>query len=248
MPASLQWHQLTAHLQPHQKFAVPFYISTIIVSFLYSVLGHAPVSYFTHKRNLFNVLFVKLGWFWTTVVYLFYLYNVLSRRESYERGLFRYAMATWYWYILTQWLLGPSLIERVFVATGGHCVDDNMMTVQNVYQQAMCRRLGGTWDGGHDVSGHCVLLIHSSLFLWEEIKWTWYSIPMLERLKQVGGWPWRSVLAVFALLTLWWWMLVVTSVYFHGHFELLSGCILGIAGWALLVSKPFRDIQANLAF
>ncbi|KAI9495196.1 inositol phospholipid synthesis and fat-storage-inducing TM-domain-containing protein [Zychaea mexicana] len=227
---------ITHSLQPHQKFAVSFYILTVFMSYLYSLLGRAPVSYFTNKRNLFNVLFVKLGWFWTTVVYMLFLYFVQSRKQSYERGLARYVMISAYWYIMTQWLLGPSFIERVFVATGGQCTGgtggDMLLSV---YQQAACKRAGGKWGGGHDVSGHCVLLILSSLFLWEEaIAWAFYSIPTVQRIRQQNGWPWLSVKAVFGLLILWWWMLIVTSVYFHGHFELVSGCFFGVLGWAIV--------------
>lgn len=224
-------------LKPHQIFAVAFYLSTIVISLLYSLLGVAPATYFSKKRNLFNVFFVKIGWFWITVVFIAYLYNVLSRKQAYERGIARYVMVSFYWYILTQWLLGPSLIDRLFVATGGRCTSDsNNVMLQNIYQQAVCRKMGGTWNGGHDVSGHCVLLLHASLFLWEEIAWVWYSIPSLKHIQQAGGWPWRSVLAVFGILTFWWYMLVVTCVYFHGHFELLTGTIFGFAGWAVLVS------------
>lgn len=240
IPMSLQTYIDSVHrtLKPHQIFAVTFYLSTIVISLLYSLLGVAPETYFSKKRNIFNILFVKLGWFWTTLVFFAYLYNVLGRKQPAERGVARYAAVTFYWYLLTQWLWGPSLIDRVFVATGGRCVDlTNSAALQHIYQQTVCRKMGGTWNGGHDVSGHCVLLLHASLFLWEESAWVYYSIPSLKRIKQAGGWPWKSVLAVFAILTFWWYMLVVTCVYFHGHFELLTGTIFGFAGWALLVSE-----------
>ncbi|KAI8147617.1 Fat storage-inducing transmembrane protein, partial [Fennellomyces sp. T-0311] len=134
---------------------------------------------------------------------------------------------------MTQWLLGPSFIERVFVATGGQCRDTSSMLL-NVYQQAACRRAGGTWGGGHDVSGHCVLLMHSSLFLWEEVSWAFYSIPSVQRIREQNGWAWMSVKAMFGMLLFWWWMLVVTSTYFHGHYELVSGTIFGLLGWAVI--------------
>lgn len=221
--------------RPHQKFAAVFYLSTVIVSLIYGATCHPPANYFSNKRNLVNVYFVKLGWLWTTIIYLFYLVNVLSRKQSLERGVARYLLMSLYWYLMTQWLLGPSFIDRVFVATGGTCRDPSAMLIQDVYQQTMCRRAGGTWSGGHDVSGHCVLLIHSSLFLWEEISWIWYSIPAVQRLRQQNGTPWLAFKMVCGLLALWWWMLVITSVYFHGHYELLTGCIFGVAGWAALV-------------
>ncbi|KAG2221355.1 hypothetical protein INT45_012401 [Circinella minor] len=225
-------------LQPHQQFAVLFYILTVLISFIYSCLFTPPSNYFTNKRNLVNVLFVKMGWFWVTVVYMTYLYFIQSKKQSYERGLARYGLITMYWYILTQWLFGPSFIDRVFVATGGSCTD--LLAENNIigaYGYGACKRAGGNWGGGHDVSGHCVLLILSSLFLWEEVvAWGFYSIPTIQRIKanNTNRYGWWSVLAVYGLLLLWWWMLTITSAYFHGYFELLSGCFFGILGWAVV--------------
>ncbi|KAI9490526.1 inositol phospholipid synthesis and fat-storage-inducing TM-domain-containing protein [Zychaea mexicana] len=128
---------------------------------------------------------------------------------------------------MTQWLLGPSLVDRMFVATGGSCHFDNMATSSStpttatklVSQQATCRATGGSWHGGHDVSGHCVLLIHASLFLWEE------AMRQSDRRKRIFA---------LALLGLWYWMLAMTSVYFHGYRELLSGAFFGVLGWAIV--------------
>ncbi|CDH54018.1 inositol phospholipid biosynthesis protein scs3 [Lichtheimia corymbifera JMRC:FSU:9682] len=238
------WNTIMRQLRPHQKFAAAFYLCTVMISLIYAVTCHPPVNYFSNKRNLINVYFVKLGWLWTTIIYFIYLVNVLGKRQSFERGLARYVCMSLYWYLMTQWLLGPSFIDRVFVATGGTCRDPSAMLIQDVYQQTMCRRAGGTWSGGHDVSGHCVLLIHSSLFLWEEVSWIWYSIPAVQRLKQQNGTPWLAFKLVCGLLALWWWMLVITSVYFHGHYELFTGCIFGIAGWAALYLGIFPRIPS----
>ncbi|KAF7724879.1 hypothetical protein EC973_000592 [Apophysomyces ossiformis] len=238
---------LLQFLRPHQQVALVFYPLTVIVSFLYAGLCEPPETYFSNKRNIFNVYFVKIGWFWVTVIYLAYLlFNHTNERRRMQ-GIVRYAFVTLYWYTMTQWLLGPSFIDRVFVATGGHCRAEQGMAVNGVFAQQACRKAGGRWAGGHDVSGHCVLLIHSSLFLWEEISWLYYSIPAFQRHKQEGGWAWRSLLAVFGVLILSWWMLVMTSVYFHGHHELISGCFFGLLGWAILYLGLFPKLPlANL--
>ncbi|KAI9306067.1 Fat storage-inducing transmembrane protein [Cunninghamella echinulata] len=155
---------------------------------------------------------------------------------------------------MTQWLLGPSFIDRIYVATGGGChpklingtlqQQSNHAILSQTFQQSTCKRLGGQWEGGHDVSGHCVLLIHASLFLWEELSWLYYSIPSFTQLKYSHPSAWRSVISVLSLLGLWWWMLVMTSVYFHGHFELLSGTFFGIFGWALLYLGIFPQLPS----
>lgn len=225
----------TLWLQPYQRAAVCFYLLTVLVFFLLSPLAPST-SYFSNKRNFLNVYFVKLGWFWTTVAFSVHWFFVARRRS--QRPLYdwiRYLFMTLYWFVMTQWLLGPSLIDRMFVATGGECVSAFENGV--VLQQATCRKLGGQWTGGHDISGHCFLLIHASLFLWEEL-WRPAEREEVEKKEKKDLIPWKSppVLIVLCLLGVWWWMLAMTAVYFHGHYELVSGCFFGIFGWALLVS------------
>ncbi|ORZ16381.1 Fat storage-inducing transmembrane protein [Absidia repens] len=166
---------------------------------------------------------------------------------------------------MTQWLLGPSFIDRVYVATGGSCApltvdgldlagakDETIdaqeqqltLLLSQTFRQSTCRQLGGKWSGGHDVSGHCVMLIHASLFLWEELSWLFYSIPSATQLKRSQPSAWYSLCTVMALLVLWWWMLVMTAIYFHGHFELLSGTVFGILGWASLYLGLFPNLPA----
>ncbi|KAI8047846.1 Fat storage-inducing transmembrane protein [Gilbertella persicaria] len=148
---------------------------------------------------------------------------------------------------MTQWLLGPSFIDRVYVLTGGKCTSllQNVETdarLANVVEQQVCRKLGGQWTGGHDVSGHCVLLIHASLFLWEELSWLFYNAQPLLTMKRRDRLQYAAVVAVLALLGLWWVMLMMTGVYFHGHFEIASGTLFGILGWIVLYLTVFPMI------
>ncbi|CEP16652.1 hypothetical protein [Parasitella parasitica] len=239
---------LRKYLKPHQAVALVLYPSTVLIAFLYSTIGHPPDSYFSSKRNIFNLFFVKIGWFWVTLVYFAYLYLVGSRRlqntQAFIRGASRYALVTLYWYIMTQWLLGPSFIDRVYVLTGGKCsslLQDTKLNVElaTVVQQQVCRRMGGQWTGGHDVSGHCVLLIHASLFLWEELSWMFYNATPFIQMKTRDRAQYFSVVSVLSLASLWYVMLFMTGVYFHGHFEILSGSIFGVLGWALLYLGVF---------
>ncbi|KAI9482930.1 MAG: inositol phospholipid synthesis and fat-storage-inducing TM-domain-containing protein [Benjaminiella poitrasii] len=243
------------HLKPHQIVSSILYPSTVLIAFLYSVLGNPPNTYFSSKRNIFNVFFVKIGWFWVTLVYFIYLFFVRSKQgqntQAFARGALRFVAVTIYWYVMTQWLFGPSFIDRVYVLTGGKCISlkqekSSLIGTEDLFatvvQQQVCRKLGGQWTGGHDVSGHCVLLIHASLFLWEELSWLFYNQEPLNTMKRENKSQFYSVMSVIALIGLWWLMLFMTGVYFHGHFELLSGAVFGVLGWALLYLGLFPRV------
>ncbi|KAI8371907.1 inositol phospholipid synthesis and fat-storage-inducing TM-domain-containing protein [Blakeslea trispora] len=238
-------------LKLHQLYIAAFYPVTLFFAFLFSQLGDPKPSYFSNKRNIFNVFFVKIGWFWVTLVYFGYLYLVYSRRlkntQAFVSGCLRYVLVTLYWYLMTQWLLGPSFIDRIYVLTGGKCrslLQNVEMDAQlaSVVEQQVCRRLGGQWTGGHDVSGHCVLLIHASLFLWEEISWLFYDAKPVMTMKRRDRLQYGAVMAILALLALWWTMLLMTGIYFHGQFEIFSGTVFGILGWAILYLGVFPKI------
>jgi hypothetical protein len=237
---------LNKYLKPHQRVSLILYPATALIAFLYSILGNPPETYFSNKRNILNVYFVKIGWFWVTLVYFSYLFLVQSRKDirQFINGACRYIFVTMYWYLMTQWLLGPSAIDRIYVLTGGKCssllqdVEVNVKLV-NVFEQQVCRRLGGQWIGGHDVSGHCVLLIHASLFFWEELSWMFYSFDQFLLIKKRSKVQYLSIMAILVISAIWWFMLFQTGLYFHGHYEILSGTLFGILGWAILVRKLF---------
>ncbi|OBA16884.1 uncharacterized protein OGAPODRAFT_93818 [Ogataea polymorpha] len=145
-------------------------------------------NYFTSKKNIFNVLFVKKGWLWTSVVYLLLLLRVPSTSryfsaDSLADSLKQFACVTLCWYFYTQWFFGLPIMDKIFVLTGGSC--DNipqsratdplkfkLMDASNLdlyYSSSLtssqCRAIKGRWTGGHDPSGHMFILSLSSMFL-----------------------------------------------------------------------------------
>jgi len=88
-------------------------------------------NYFTTKRNLFNVVFVKNGWFWTTLLYLMLIYSAFhdstkkadrqALMKSTVSSLKKYAIVTVCWYFYSQWFFGLPIMDRVFLLTGGSC-------------------------------------------------------------------------------------------------------------------------------
>lgn len=144
-------------------------------------LSHALADYFMNKRNLFNQLFVKKAWGWTSAVTLIYLIAAYYDRTASTRAgreeegkrvtidvigaAKRWMVATVYWFYLTQatWFIfgmGPSISQHILRQTGAKCVDESVLSDDSPHI-ARCNY----WAGGHDVSGHTFLLSFSTLFL-----------------------------------------------------------------------------------
>ncbi|RAL00973.1 putative inositol phospholipid biosynthesis protein Scs3 [Aspergillus ibericus CBS 121593] len=139
-----------------------------------------PINYFARKDNIFNLYFVKIGWFWTTLTLLCLLLSqpaytrapIHRARRTLQAGI-RWAIATSVWYIITQWFFGPPIMDRGFVMTGGGCERvvplvegairnegaGDEVDFKTVVTAVACKSVGGAWRGGHDVSGHVFLLV-----------------------------------------------------------------------------------------
>ncbi|KAF2647168.1 hypothetical protein K491DRAFT_699805 [Lophiostoma macrostomum CBS 122681] len=218
-------------------------------------------SYFAHKRNVFNVYFVKVGWFWTTLAFtVFWSFNPgfgrswFSKRRIQAAG--RYAGVTLWWVFVTQWFFGPPLIDRGFRFTGGQCelirdpeAREDMSDTREYITAAACKGVGGSWKGGHDISGHVFLLILGSALLWSEF------LPALTRAeglrdgrritlddgkvasvavekdkgleeKKTEEPVTQGVKLALGVATLMWWMLLMTAAYFHTWFEKFTGLLV----------------------
>jgi hypothetical protein len=237
-------------------------------------------SYFAKKKNIFNVYFVKFGWFWTTLAFaVFVLTNpglgeplrpYVTRKRV--RATLRWAAATAWWGAVTQWFFGPPLIDRGFRFTGGQCellsdlaARDGASDARELLTAVMCKRGGGTWKGGHDISGHVFLLILGSGLLWFEI------LPALTRAEglrdgrrvrlgdgkvasvavekqaesssgkrseaqeQVTAAGVKAALGVAALM---WWMLLMTAAFFHTWFEKFTGLLVAFVGLWVVYFLP----------
>ncbi|PHH83271.1 hypothetical protein CDD82_2691 [Ophiocordyceps australis] len=136
-------------------------------------------SYFARKSNLFNVVFVKRGWAWTTLALLVFTVSHPSVASRSRVGL-RWAAMTVCWILVTQWCFGAPVIDRSFRWTGGRCdmaereisrdgsADAGMA---DVLTAMACRTAGGHWKGGHDISGHVFLLVLGTAMLLQEVGW-----------------------------------------------------------------------------
>ncbi|CED84051.1 Inositol phospholipid synthesis protein, Scs3p [Phaffia rhodozyma] len=85
-------------------------------------------SYFAKKSNIFNRVFAKQAWLWTTLVYIVHLtlspppaLTSSTRTHTKRSSVVKYITATLFWIILTLWAIGPSLFERTMIWSGGEC-------------------------------------------------------------------------------------------------------------------------------
>jgi hypothetical protein len=260
-----------------EALLIAIYPSTLLLGSIFSILSpasrgapysatsqsHPPEfapSYFAQKKNIFNVYFVKFGWFWTTVAFtVFLIFNPglgagLSVRRI--RAVLRYSVVTLWWVFVTQWFFGPPIVDRGFRFTGGQCelirnpdAREDMSNTREYITAATCKAVGGSWKGGHDISGHVFLLIMGSSLLWFEF------LPALTRAEDLRDgrriklddgkvatvavekdpelekeMPTRQgVKFALGVAALMWWMLLMTAAYFHTWFEKFTGLAVAFA-------------------
>ncbi|KAF2183068.1 hypothetical protein K469DRAFT_711028 [Zopfia rhizophila CBS 207.26] len=284
-----------------EALLISIYPSTLLLGSIFSTLSpttrsapynassqsHPPEfapSYFAQKRNIFNVYFVKIGWFWTTLAFfIFVLLNQgfgsgLSKRRV--RAILRWMSVTLWWVVVTQWFFGPPLIDRGFRFTGGQCelvknegAREGMSETRELLTAAACKAVGGTWKGGHDISGHVFLLILGSALLWFEV------LPALTRAEGLRDGrrimlndgkvasvavekderdekerddrerpTTKGVKFAIGVVGLMWWMLLMTASYFHTWFEKFTGLLVAFSGlWAVyFLPRGVPEVRAVL--
>lgn len=242
-------------------------------------------NYFAGKRNLVNLLFVKRGWLWTTLAFLFLQLTTRPSPSSvsstplttknrmanhYFQATMRFLLLTFTWIVTTQWFFGPPLIDRSFTLTGGHCEglpakfeENPAARLATLYSSTACKRAGGTWRGGHDVSGHVFMLVLSSASLI-------YELCIADRASQhptispraaanvardlteeekefLGGWESEGEAKariyaryfLYGVVALDCLMLMTTAIWFHTWLEKVNGML--IAGIGLYVTYFLSD-------
>ena len=205
-------------------------------------------SYFARKSNVFNQLFVKKAWGWTSLAFfLIYGTSPFNKRSLARVG--RWVAITWLWGAFTLWFFGPSLFERFLQYSGAECVVAVPPTLRNdaayllnvPVEYCHTKSIVGTdthpalftsmlmpppeaWRGrprlyrGHDVSGHIFLLTLCIFFLADQIATSLKPRPVIIDRSHA-----LALNAALALLGIWWWMTLMTAVYFHTPMEKVTG-------------------------
>lgn len=227
--------------------------------FLVSLIGDFtpyPRTYFARSDNLFNVYFVKMGWAWTLLLSLPFLFMTSytlccgDLQKIIKHHLPRIFVATFFWFVWTKLF---NVIENAY----GHCNN------RKFDSKSTCLKAGAFWNG-FDISGHAFILIYSSLVLIEEarpiIGWEYIKehIRNEEHNRTVGEKsltnPLRNLkdeemkmlktlyekytpairtlfIGVTVLQLLWDIMLVCTMLYFHKMIEKVLSGIFAILTW-----------------
>lgn len=279
-----------------EALLISIYPATLLVGSIISTISpasrHAPYSgdlqshppefapsYFALKKNVFNVYFVKVGWFWTTLAFVMFvlMHPGFGRGLSARRvkAVLRYGLVTTYWIFITQWFFGPPLIDRGFRLTGGACelardpsARAQMSDTKEFITAATCKAVGGSWKGGHDISGHVFLLILGSSLLWFEIlpaltraeglrdgrlitlsdgKVASVAVEKQDQPKVEGEETTRGVKFALGVAALMWWMLLMTAAYFHTWFEKFTGLFVAFTGLYAIYFVP-RGVAALRAY
>ena len=228
-------------MRRNTKFTL-IWITFVIGSFLHDYFP-LPASYFSNRKNFFNVFFVKRGWGWTIFLLSGYISSLLIKQKvnawlTFYKHLSRLGVTTFLWLIFTT---GFEIIEHFT----GSCIGEGSISNKNV-----CVRKDFLWDG-FDVSGHCFLLSFCILIINEELNCSTNILtcnhngvghPTTEPnrgkgIRVVFGFriyeevfeqaiEWLGFLLLL-LMILWEIMLFFTCLYFHTLSQKLLGFSLG---------------------
>lgn len=240
------------------RLKVGLYIMSLFIISLIGDFAPFPKTYFARSDNLFNVYFVKIGWFWTLITSVPFLYftsstlNCGNRDKVLKHHLPRIAIATFFWFFWTKMF---NVIENSY----GRCNNRMHDSKQG------CLKAGAFWSG-FDISGHVFILIYSSLVLIEEsrpiVGWEYIkehlrleehkrknpqdSSPSSNPLKALESNELSTLkvlyekytpiirllfVAITLLQLLWDIMLVTTMLYYHRMVEKVIGGIIAICTW-----------------
>ncbi|PKX94686.1 putative inositol phospholipid biosynthesis protein Scs3 [Aspergillus novofumigatus IBT 16806] len=237
-----------------------------------------PVNYFARKDNIFNLYFVKVGWLWTTLAFVSLLvsqpaYSAPSAHQPRRlaQAALRYSLATLVCFVIT-----GGKCERVVAETSGNPAvavaqaGSVSAGLEKMFTAAACKAAGGSWTGGHDVSGHVFMLVLATSMLVFEAVGAMRAVSagaegdkkvdgevdgqsegekvQVQSEDEQGNWmrTW-SLRLVGAVVGLGWWMLFMTSIWFHTWLEKWSGLLIALGTvyvvYVLPLNVPaWRDI------
>lgn len=200
-------------MNTHQKHQLVFYSATVLLASLIGTI-ELPEIYFSNKYNPINQYMAKYAWGWTLTIIV---PLILNRRatKSIIIGTALLAISTLYF-----------VISVKFMDFVNHHTGSCNLDLQDLVTKTDCKQAGGNWNG-FDISGHCFLLVHSSLYINHELGIAESS----QHNGEIIGWV---LVAAKTILAIWWTMLIFTCFYFHSVAEALLGLWVAVGFWAIM--------------
>ncbi|KAM9939103.1 hypothetical protein OXX80_001414 [Metschnikowia pulcherrima] len=185
-----------------------------------------------------------------------YLQLKTSKSNLLANRILKYLLHSTFSVLFNVWFFGPSIVERLNVATGGHCTKSG----PSAQSMSECRRNPtSSWVDGFDISGHYYFVVTSSLLLMDAISRTDKNVTFQEsalnysaqdhsilRQRAQKASKFVSIYAV-VLMTIWVMEFCVTSVFFHTAWEKALGLLgVPIILVILMVSDEICIVRSNV--
>ena len=235
-----------------------FKLTVIWIIFVIGSFSHdyfpLPQCYFSRKKNIFNVFFVKIGWGWTFMLVSGYIITLLMKHRidskiTYVKHIGRLLVETVFWFVCTS-------IFEIIESFSGYCIDKSELS------KNACRNNGLLWSG-FDISGHSFLLVFCILIINKELnRAKKFSTINNNQMTNNQAHIEMEIICVFGLevkekvidvvielfsialimlMLLWEVMLFFTCAYFHNLIQKLVGLIVGVGSYYLCYKIIFNQ-------
>ncbi|KAM3722012.1 Acyl-coenzyme A diphosphatase FITM2 [Dirofilaria immitis] len=217
--------------------AIFYLLAVFVLSVFASIVPLSDHYYLVKKNNILNNYFVKLGWFWTCFVlcpFIWYISIAIGQSIlGIMQNLSRIVIATTIWYYCTHAFV-------VFEQMTGHCHGSKLSP------RSSCAVDGGKWIPGFDISGHCFILIYSSLIICEEAL-AFRTITTVRRTRKISSIKNGNFIRIFfifmcVLHLLWDFELLISVLYYHHIYHKVMGALVAILCWYFTYHVWYRKI------
>ncbi|KAI1722668.1 inositol phospholipid synthesis and fat-storage-inducing TM domain-containing protein [Ditylenchus destructor] len=215
--------------------AMSYFCAIVLLSYIAAILPPSKSSYFVQKHNILNQYGTKLGWFWTSILLIPFMWWTSSLHyESMSKAfcaLSRYAIATFLWYFCT------GIFMHVEQQTSG-CSDSYECNGSD----QCCTGKRAT---GFDISGHTFLLLYSILIINEEVSSfrNWPKAPRTTPMhipnvgeynayKKTTKYIRYLFVGLFCLHLFWDLQLVITVLFYHELLHKVFAAAIAVLCWA----------------
>lgn len=179
-----------------------------------------------------NVVFVQsYGYVWFTAAYVSHVFLYINEQNRIPSPVmkqhgFKYLLVTLCYILVQRWCFGASIVERINVASGGHC--DNPL-----WSMDQCKAdPNAVWIDGFDLLSHYYILLSLSLMLWHNRESVRTMVP------STTVWAKTAYLMLVPfcqfLLSVWFLEFCITSIFFHTVGERFAGLIAIPLVWTVI--------------